>query len=200
MFKMHEKNKSIAFQVPKVLYENRYCNQEDFSILVCGGKDKNGKITNEVSELKIPNLKLKKIQSMVKPHSYLDLLVIKSNILAIGHRIELDKSLHDSVLFVEIYSEKTKTWNNQYKKNDETSLFCDVAFMSKLYLIGGWADSCKKSLSSCNSYDLNSNTWNKIANLNIARDSASCTVFEGKIVITGGMNNWTKICRGKRLL
>ena len=27
--------------VPQVLYENRNCDQEGFSILVCGGKDKN---------------------------------------------------------------------------------------------------------------------------------------------------------------
>ena len=25
---------------PKILYENRYCNQVDFSVLVCGGKKK----------------------------------------------------------------------------------------------------------------------------------------------------------------
>ena len=68
MFKMHEKNQSIAFRVPKVLYENRYCNQEDFSILVCGGKDKNGKITNEVLELEIPSFKVNKFQQIELNH------------------------------------------------------------------------------------------------------------------------------------
>ena len=101
---MSKENNLALIQVPKVLYGNRYCNQEGFSILICGGKDKNGKITNEVLELKIPNLKLKQIPSMLKPHCYSDLVVIKYNILAIGHRIELDESLDDSVLFVEIYS------------------------------------------------------------------------------------------------
>ena len=33
------KNESFDFP-PKVLYENRYCNQDDFSILVCGGRNK----------------------------------------------------------------------------------------------------------------------------------------------------------------
>ena len=73
---MYEKSKSIFFQVPKVLYENRYCNQEGFSILICGGKDKNGKNTNEVLELKIPSFKENKFPSMVGPHYYLDLVNI----------------------------------------------------------------------------------------------------------------------------
>ena len=57
---MYEKSKSVFSQIPKVLYENRYCNQKEFSILVCGGKDKNGKITNEVLELEVPSFKVKK--------------------------------------------------------------------------------------------------------------------------------------------
>ena len=52
--------------------------------------------------------------------------------------------------------------------------------MSKLYLIGGLINSSKKILSSCYSYNINCNTRNKIADLNVARDCAACTVFEGK--------------------
>ena len=35
--------KSLNFP-PKVLYENRYCNQDDFSVLVCGGRNETGEI------------------------------------------------------------------------------------------------------------------------------------------------------------
>ena len=62
--------------------------------------------------------------------------------------------------------------------------------MSKLYIIGGWIGSNDTNLGTCYTYDINSNTWNKIADLNIARDCASCTVFEDKVVVTGGVNNW----------
>ena len=61
--------------------------------------------------------------------------------------------------------------------------------MSKLYLIGGWIKSSRKSLSSCYTYDINNNTRNKIADLNAARYYAACTVFEGKVVVTGGIYN-----------
>ena len=30
-------NDEESFHVPNVLYENRHCNQNDFSILICGG-------------------------------------------------------------------------------------------------------------------------------------------------------------------
>ena len=102
---MYIKSKSIFSQVPKVLYENRYCNQKGFSILVCGGKDKNGKTTNEVLEFEVPNFKVKKFPSMVEPHHHFHLATIKSDILAIGDRVELNKSL-ESAVSTEIYSEK----------------------------------------------------------------------------------------------
>ena len=60
--------------------------------------------------------------------------------------------------------------------------------MSKLYFIGGYTKSSYISVSSCYTYDINSNIWNKIANLNKVRYNASCTVFESKIVVTGGFN------------
>ena len=63
--------------------------------------------------------------------------------------------------------------------------FCFVSScMNILYLIGGWVISKNKNLSLCYTYDTNINTWNKLANLNIAREFAACTVFERKIVVT----------------
>ena len=34
------------FHVPTVLYENRYCDQVGFSILICGGENKNGAVND----------------------------------------------------------------------------------------------------------------------------------------------------------
>ena len=65
---MNEKSKSIFSKVPKVLYENRYCNQEEFSILACEGSFKNEDMTNKILEFKIPSFKVKKFSSTVKMH------------------------------------------------------------------------------------------------------------------------------------
>ena len=36
---------------PNVLYENRYCNQDDFSVLVCGGKNINSNKLKNIFKL-----------------------------------------------------------------------------------------------------------------------------------------------------
>ena len=106
---MHEESKSIPFHFSKVLYENRYCNQEGFSILICGGKDKNGKVTNEVLELEIPSFELNKFPSMVKLHKSLYLATLKSDVVAIGERVELTEGTDGPVRSVKLCSQKTKT-------------------------------------------------------------------------------------------
>ena len=55
--------------------------------------------------------------------------------------------------------------------------------MKNLFIIGGWSN---KSISSCCVYNIISNTWSQIPDLNEARERAACAVFEGRIVVTGG--------------
>ena len=80
--------------------------------MICGGKDKNGKVTNEVLELEIPSFKVNRFPSMVKPHSYLFTATIKSNIVAFGDNRKTCRFFDKSYQFIEIYSGKTKTWNH----------------------------------------------------------------------------------------
>ena len=63
--------------IPKVLYKNRYCNQEGFRILVCGGRNRNGKLTNQVSQIKVPGFEVAEFPSMVKPHYRLQLTCVR---------------------------------------------------------------------------------------------------------------------------
>ena len=39
---------------PSVLYENRYCNQDEFDIILCGERNSDYSPTNEVIKLKGP--------------------------------------------------------------------------------------------------------------------------------------------------
>ena len=50
--------KSLNFP-PKILYENRYCNQEDFSILICAGVNENDRLVKSVFKLQGPNFECK---------------------------------------------------------------------------------------------------------------------------------------------
>ena len=69
--------------VPKVLYENRYCNQEGFSILACGGIDKNEKYSNQVLEVKIPSFEATEFPSMEKRHFRIKITSFKFKIFGI---------------------------------------------------------------------------------------------------------------------
>ena len=100
--------------------------------MVCGGKDKYKKFKNEVLELEIPSFKVKKFPSMVEPHCYLKLVNIKSDLIAFSKTIELDKSLDDSILPVEMFSDKTKTWTHKVIKTKEKFCYCVSSFMGKL--------------------------------------------------------------------
>ena len=66
---------------------------------------------------------------------------------------------------------------------DKRQYFCVCIFMKELYVLGGY---CDGSTNSCLKYSFTHNKWNDISNMNERRSSAACTVFEGKIVVSGG--------------
>ena len=68
---MSKENKLAPFYVPKTLYENRYCNQKGYNILICREKDKNGKNTIEVLEFEIPSFKVNEFPPIVEPDKLL---------------------------------------------------------------------------------------------------------------------------------
>ena len=127
---------------------------------------------------------------MAKPHSSLQTTTINSEIFAIVDSINNDISMGKIRTSVETYSEKTRTWKHKYIEFEERVFYCISSFMSKLYIVGGWIKSSDINLRSCYTYDIHSEKLNKIAQLNVARSRAACTVFEGKIVVTGCQSNY----------
>ena len=178
------------FHVPNVLYENRYCNQDGFSILICGGKDNNKKYLNIVFEMKVPSFEVCDFPSMINQKAGVRLVVVNSDIMAIGGGVNMSRDLRKVVKPVEIYSNKMKSWQLQYIQIEEKSCFCPCFFLKQMFVIGGWIRSSDETLSSCFIYSFKSDSWSQIADLNVARDSAACTVFEGKIVVSGGGNDY----------
>ena len=75
--------KSSKF-VPSVLYENRYCNQKDFSIIVCGGQNKNSEVVDDVYELRGPNFESFKLPSLLEGRRDCKTAVINSDIFVVG--------------------------------------------------------------------------------------------------------------------
>ena len=69
---------------PKILYENRYCNQDDFSVLVCGERIRNKKRNvKTVSKLYCPQHKCKKFTYMPEALYYCRTAVINSDLFVL---------------------------------------------------------------------------------------------------------------------
>ena len=69
---------------PKVLYENRHCNQDDFSVLVCGGRIKSDIIVDTVYKLNGPELNCEKYTSIPKELYYCKTAVVNSKLFVLG--------------------------------------------------------------------------------------------------------------------
>ena len=91
------------------------------------------------------------------------------------------------IISVKKYSPTTKSWKKLVGKYTNRANFCTCYFMGNVYIIGG-AHSGKSS-ASCITFNTKNLTWKIIARMNEARSAAACSVFEGRIVVTGGIND-----------
>ena len=70
---------------------------------------------------------------------------------------------------------------------DERINFCVCSLMGNAYVSGGYIQ--QEIINSCLMFNAADCSWKEVAKMNISRSNASCTVFEGKIVVSGGYNN-----------
>ena len=103
--------------------------------------------------------------------------------------------IHKRDLFM---GRKVKPWS--YKAdplNENFVVFdkrehCCISSFKQNYMIGGWKPYQylnNEFINSCFVYNLKLDRWSQIAGMNKKRSDAACTVFEGKIVVSGGQNN-----------
>ena len=80
------------------------------------------------------------------------------------------------------YIEEHKCLENRANLNDARSDFTSIYESEKdrIYVIGG--NDAKNFYKNCEYYDVALDKWVRIADLNVARDSAACCVFNGKFI------------------
>ena len=115
------------------MYKNRSCNQEDFSILVCGGINKDFDILNRV--LKV--IDVTEFPSIEHHQHFLKMATIKSDIFAFVDSIGTYDLYRTNFTFVKTYLNKTKIWKHQYIKFEERYSYSFCSFLNKLYEMGG---------------------------------------------------------------
>ena len=164
---------------PSVLYENRYCDQNEFDIIINFEEREIKDTTNSIFQTKNDNVKCNVVLiSILANRCFAKTAVVGSDIFVIGG--------YDNVIKASCVDNRSKsTWKNLTLMPDSRIYFSVCSFMNSLYLIGGYLenDSCSRE---SYKYQINHNKWTKIADLNIDRSQLACVVFEGKIVATGG--------------
>ena len=149
---------------PKILYENRYCNQEDFSVLVCGGRTENNKVVKTVYKLDGRELKCNNFTSMPNELFDCQTVVINSELFVFGGYLQ-NNGFDGSV---RKFCNKTQTWLHVTKLHFH-KFACSCSFKNNLYVIRG-----NKMFFV---YYLKNDKWTQLADTKQIRYYAACTVF-----------------------
>lgn len=87
---------------------------------------------------------------------------------------------------VEKYSPASNAWDVIAQMYDDRICFCACSFIDSIYVIGGFRYGY---MNCCLEFNTKNKSWRKTASIKVAREDASCTVFEGRIVVSGGYTN-----------
>ena len=74
----------------------------------------------------------------------------------------------------------------EYNWYDYTA-YCVCALMNNIYLIGGHNES-EQITDLCLKFDVRTNEFTEIERMNAVREIPACSVFQGKILVTGGLS------------
>ena len=90
-----------------------------------------------------------------------------------------------SVKHLDKYSLITNTWEQHVLHNSNyRDISCAYAFMDQIFILGS-GDDCPPS-NVCIKLDTKDMKWKEVARMNEFRRRAACTIFEGKIFVSGG--------------
>ena len=195
-----------VFIVPDVLYENRYCNQNEFSIFDCGENTKNKGNTKSLnSEFNGSKFQWSKISDMCETTYKCKTAVINSNNIALismynqnnfvfksrggWYESTICREAIENLQSLELFATNKKVGFHIIERFGQRVRYCFCAFKQKVYMIGGYSQYKEEELMSCFCYDTECEEWCQIGDLNERRYDTACTVYEGKIVVSGGFSN-----------
>ena len=84
------------------------------------------------------------------------------------------------------YSGLTNTWRFVADINDNRLAFCACSIIDSVYVFGGCL---KGNVNSCIKLNTTTCTWIEIAEMHETKQVASCAVFGGRVVVSGGYND-----------
>ena len=175
------RNKSI------VCHTNRYCNSTMFDLLI-SRNNQDTEILDFI--LYLPEAKnLKKVEAYNKSINFR-----MSGAASITYEVYFlfCNEEDEENLFIR-HSPVLKTWEELDFFNDRYfDGCCMCSFIDSIFFIGGYNDYFNGYIDVKKSgvvYDTISKKWIEVAKMNDNRINAACTVFEGRVVVSGGENS-----------
>ena len=175
-------DKELLTKGTPVLYQNRYCDQQHFDLIISGNHNKSEKsFRGNLNSTLCPEFTSVSTLVINSNMNY-NLLTSCSSIWII--RTEERKNRDPCTMASGSYD----VINNIVELPDYRSYYCVCSFMKNLFVFGGMGYRNIDILSTCIKYSCKTSKWSYIASLKTRRFAAACTVFEGRIVVCGGYN------------
>ena len=190
------KNKENYFKyVPNRCSVSRYCNQNDFKILHSRENDLTYNwVTVSLSfveEIDGTNLQnVRDVPLLTKDHNFTHncppMVYLNGHVYLLSCLDDKD----NSVKKIKKYSIASNALETLGDMLDDFYDSCVCGFINKIYFVGG--STLKGEVTCC--FDTVDCAWKYAAGTNHYRSNAACTVFEGKVVVSGGQHyNYTDL-------
>ena len=163
---------------------SRYCNQDKFNIIICGGRDVyTNHVVNDVYSVNADNFNsVRNLAPMREGRHEFDAVCIQGDVYVFG-----GKGIHhDCITSVEKYSHSTKSWEKVLDMYDSRRCYNACSFMDDVYITGG---RLRGYTNSCVKFNTKYQSWKKVSPMNEARRYTACAVFNGRVVVSGGYTN-----------
>ena len=174
-----QQSKSISSKIT-----SRYCSQTNFKIFVCGGENVGKKkVSHCVKFFNANNFnKVNILPNKKEVGICFRAFCIKGELYVFGG---------NGGRKMEKYSPDTNTWKHVTHVVDNRSFFCFCSFMDNVYIIGGIMGNFIRGNGTATCFEFNTKSlkWKIVSKMNDVRESSACSVFEGKIVVSGGYYN-----------
>ena len=153
---------------------SRYCNQSLFNILVC----ENSKEGRNLKQIDYEDVNSTKTYDTIENEDKLYKAVcLKGDVYIFV--------TNSNAVIIKKFSKPLNIWEDVVKL-DYRKRFCVCALMNSIYVIGS-NENAYPDADPCIQYDTTELKLNEISQMNCPRFDAACTVYEGNIVVSGGL-------------
>ena len=165
---------------------NRFCSQKNYKLVAFGEKDHFKKTIPKVFEVDdISKEGVKNLPPLCHDRECIQVVAdeVKTYVLGGTKPGCYGKT---AVTSIEAFSEGTNGWQVVGEMPEELQCFCACTFMGKLYLIGTFFEEFAYNCVYVCDLAKPKLEWETSTFMNKSRCNAACSVFQGKIAVTGG--------------